>query len=182
MEKTKATTNEQQSQFSDLYKDNANFNLKEQEETVELGPTVREKLKELINQGYKPVFSIPREYLKGTTSIIPHKTWVKANIIAGTIGIPPYNRSGDRILCVYNGNINEIYLQPRLTGPDNLFHGIVATLEPIPLSKCTLIDTKKDKITSLIELNTELMASPEQGPTLHKIMEKTQQEAIKAIG
>ena len=180
MERT-SKTEKPDHQFIELYKENADFKLNEQIETEEKGATTREILKEIVNQGSKPVFSIPREYLKGSTTITPHKTWVQANIIAGTIGIPPYNLSGDRILCVYEGDINDIYLQPRLTGPDKLFHGIVATLQPIPLSKCILIDTKKNKITSLIEINTELMTTP-QSPGLHKIIEKTNPEAIRASG
>ncbi len=124
--------------------------------------TVVEIMESILSQGYKPVFSIPRDYLKNTASLSPKKTWIQDKILAGTLGVEPYNPDGNRILCIYNGDPAQINLKPRLTGPQKLFQGVVATLKTIPLADCTLLDTSTGKETSLAELSREDAPQNEQ--------------------
>ncbi len=148
------------SQFEsrELFGVNADFKLEDQMDSGGAKyDECQEILADLVKQGYQPVFSIDRQYLVNVTKLTPKKTWINEQILAGTIGIPPYNPDGDRILCVYHGDINKIALKPRLTGEKKLFQGVVATLQEIPLADCDLIDTRTGKKTSLIELNTAAM-------------------------
>lgn len=138
----------------------ADFHLQEQREiSGSKYDACQEILQELTDNGFQVTFSIPRELLAGKTHLTPNKTWIQDRILAGTVGIPPYNPEGNRILCVYKGDINKIALKPRLTGPECLFQGVVATLKSIPLHDCILIDTATGKKTSLVEINTKHLST-----------------------
>lgn len=172
------STNDPLQANTGIYRLNADFQLEDQRDFGESKyDTCIEILEDLSAQGYRPVFSIPRKFLVGKTKLSPNKTWIQDKVLAGTIGIPPYNPEGDRILCVYMGDIRKIALKPRLTGPESLFRGVVATLQDIPLAECELIDTKTNQKTTLIEINT---AGMDDAQGARALAEKNEKLARKA--
>jgi len=94
------------------------------EEAVEL-------IKDAINSGCAPVISVPFRYVEAAKKgIQKNSTWIGEKIIAGTIVRDPYLPMGEKrkILKV---EVGPDYIEPRFTGPDKKFHGVVVFSGPI---------------------------------------------------
>ncbi|TSD01504.1 MAG: hypothetical protein Greene101415_220 [Parcubacteria group bacterium Greene1014_15] len=91
-----------------------------------------EMIRTLFEQGEKPVVTVPRQYVPMLRrGIRESSSWIGGNIVAGTIGRDPYMPPGeDRALLRISIDSIE-RLEPRLTGPDQAFHGIVVFKGPI---------------------------------------------------
>lgn len=87
----------------------------------------RNSIKELRDAGVNPFISIPREYvetIKKEGTIRAKETWIpRAHILAGTIGIEPYAPEADRM--IFEVVNTKTRVEPRFTGKDKKFHGIV---------------------------------------------------------
>ncbi len=93
-----------------------------------------EALKYISNQyslGERPVVTVPRKYIDFLKEgLRPYTTWVGVALIAATFGREPYE-SDDRVV-VNVKNIPLEQIEPRFTGPNNSFSGVVVLNPPIP--------------------------------------------------
>lgn len=138
-----------------LIEDDIDFLIDEQKaETVALYQTSREILHGIEKKGVRPVFTVPREFKEELLKrgLAPRPTWVKdAKLLASTIGIPYYNKEGNRLLCIPNTKLNfkDLNLAPRLTGRHPaVFQGVVVTEKPINISDLIVIDSNNWQIIS----------------------------------
>lgn len=92
----------------------------------------RDQVRLWLEQGIMPVITVPRQYVPALKNgIRESSSWIGGNIIAGTIGRDPYMPSGeDRVMLRVSINAPE-QLEPRMTGPDRSFHGVVVFHGPI---------------------------------------------------
>lgn len=103
----------------------------------------REIIHSLIENGETPFVTVPERYkeflLEG---LAPHSSWIPGvEIIVGTLGRKPYLPAGSkepRVL-VRIKEIKEDHIQPRFTGPDSAFHGVIVLQGPIPPSSMELV-------------------------------------------
>jgi len=129
--------------------DKVDFNIKDQKDAKKnfLYDLCTEKLEELEENGYRPVFSVEKKYedqilQKG---LEPRPTWIKnAWVLAGTIGIRYLNKEGNRILCVLKPGISfeSKKVAPRLTGHHGYFQGVISTVKSIYPDELIMIDTE----------------------------------------
>lgn len=138
-----------------LIEDDIDFLIDEQKaETDALYQTSREILRGIEKKGVRPVFTVPREFKEELLKrgLAPRPTWVKdAKLLASTIGIPYYNKEGNRLLCIPNSKLNfkDLNLAPRLTGRHPaVFQGVVVTEKPINISDLIVIDSSNWQIIS----------------------------------
>ncbi len=109
------------------------------------------KLKELIEAGFKPTFTIPRDFATAVlqNGLTPRTTLYGTNelILAGTIGIEYFQDIGEewRIAAILM-KPQKYRLMPRFTGNPPVFRGVIRCSEPIALADLILIDTKDMKI------------------------------------
>lgn len=141
--------------------------------------TCMEVLREIEKEKVKPVFSVPRDYANEVleNGLVPRPTWVKdASILASTLGIPYYNKEGNRLLCIPKKAVSfkDIKLKPRLTGKHPaIFQGVVATESRISADKLIFIDTINFEV---ISSNTEI------APTLQdQAISSIQKKAVNDI-
>jgi hypothetical protein len=84
-------------------------------------------IERLRGSGVNPVISMPRKFLealKQEGAAKARETWIpKLTILVGTIGIPPYSPEPDRIF--FEVTNPKTRVEPRFTGKDKKFHGIV---------------------------------------------------------
>lgn len=95
----------------------------------------RDLIEEMFNKGERPCVTVPKIYLSALEKgLRPHSTWVSADLIVGTFGRKPYlpktENTGDRAI-VYIKEISPKSIEPRFTGSDNHFHGVVVLSGPI---------------------------------------------------
>lgn len=109
----------------------------------------REHVAELIAQGVRPVITIPEEYVAdveryGITSVPKHDllTGKKFSFVAGVIGIAPFLPEGE-VRRVFEIDPAQVRIEPRLTGSDSTFHGVVGFPDGIPASALTPLDMQK---------------------------------------
>lgn len=90
----------------------------------------------MIERGEVPCVSVPEEYLSALQKgLVAHASWIPGmNAIVGTLGRKPYmpNKENERRVVVRIKKINPQNIQPRFTGPDKAFHGVVVIDGPIP--------------------------------------------------
>ena len=82
-------------------------------------------IRERIAAGDKPVVTVPKEYVETIKQkgLSEHPTWIAGVArIAGTLGREPYGETGRARLQI---EVNEDDLEPRFTGPDVSFQGVV---------------------------------------------------------
>ncbi len=96
----------------------------------------REFVYTLIEQGEVPCVSVPEKYLAALQKgLMAYSSWIPGmNAIVGTLGRKPYlpnSEEGKRVL-VRIKKIDPHNIQPRFTGPDKSFHGVVLLDGPIP--------------------------------------------------
>ncbi len=91
----------------------------------------REIIADAIKRGELPIVSVPEEYKEvAHIGIEPNTTWVGEKIIAGTILRPPYVPKGES-RSFFKIHVPPKQVEPRFTGPDGHFHGVVAFRGPI---------------------------------------------------
>lgn len=87
----------------------------------------RDYIQKLRDAGTHPVISVPREFvetLQKEGAAKARETWIpKLAVLAGTIGVPPYSPEPNRIF--YEVVNPDTRIEPRFTGKDKKFHGIV---------------------------------------------------------
>lgn len=112
-----------------------NYNHSEREK-FEFQPTndpeeAREIILEMLEKGYKPVVTVPKEYADSLQhGLKAHATWIpNFNVIAGTLGRDAY-QAEDRIV-VQIDQIPHTAVHPRFTGPNKTFQGVVIIDGPI---------------------------------------------------
>ncbi len=110
----------------------------------------REHVEELIATGVRPVITIPKEFAEdvieyGITSVPKHdlRTGKKFSFVAGVIGIDPYLPESEERL-VFEIDPSQVRIEPRLTGSDTAFHGVVGFPDGIPASALTPLGSFTD--------------------------------------
>jgi len=85
-----------------------------------------------IEKGNLPIISVPEKYFDELKNgIRANTTWIGEKIIAGTILRDPYIPPGE-VRRIFKINVSPDQVEPRFTGPDVHFHGVVAFRGPIP--------------------------------------------------
>jgi len=122
-------------------------------------------LDELVDSGFQPVFTVPREYID---DVINHGLKPRAAryyktvvILTGTIGLKPYNELGEnRYIAVLRDkeDVRRYHLQPRYTSKNGdkkmEFSGVISTMKEIPVERLIIIDSKDMSI--VYPKNTEV--------------------------
>ena len=103
-------------------------------EPIDIGDPeeAREFIKRRMEEEHElPVITVPMEHLEAARQgIKPRTTWIYDAIIAGTLGRKPYEMEGsDRVAFAIHVSSDQV--EPRFTGPDKHFHGIVVFKGPI---------------------------------------------------
>ncbi len=107
----------------------------------------REHIAELIAAGTHPLVTVPEEFaeqvLKEGIHVLPKHdalTGKKFSFIAGTIGVPPLAPSLETryVLAI---DTDQVKVEPRMTGEDRAFHGVVQFPNGIPASAMTVVGT-----------------------------------------
>ncbi len=98
----------------------------------------RDIIAEMLEKGFKPIVTIPKEYADSLRhGLKAHTTWIpNFNVIAGTLGREPY-QAQDRIV-VQIDQIPHTSVHPRFTGPDKTFQGVVIIDGPISPEQITI--------------------------------------------
>lgn len=97
-----------------------------EEISIEDPEEARDFIKSHLESGDLPVVTIPKEYLQYLKNgLSPHTTWIGEPLIAGTIGRAPYLPPGEERAIVKIQKINPDQIDPRFTGSDHAFHGVV---------------------------------------------------------
>ena len=92
----------------------------------------RDVVRNLIEQGEKPLVTVPRQYVPMLKNgIRESSSWIGGNIIAGTIGRAPYMPPGEDRVMLRVAVKSADQLEPRMTGPDQSFHGVIVFHGPI---------------------------------------------------
>lgn len=124
----------------------------QREETLALYQVSRDVLESIEEDGVRPVFTVPREFKDKllVEGLIPRSTWIKdGNVLASTIGIPYYNKEGNRLLCIPSKKLDfrTLNLVPRLTGKHPaIFQGVVVTESPISANNLIIIDSQNFQV------------------------------------
>lgn len=110
------------------------INIKDPEEA-------REFISQMLEKGEKPCITVPEQYFEFIKDgLKPHSTWIMGfDAIVGTLGRDPYMPDEHRKI-VYIKNIDIKNIQPRFTGPDNSFHGVIIVNGPIPPEKIEVMN------------------------------------------
>jgi hypothetical protein len=116
------------------------FNPKERRasprELAERVAEAEEAIDECFERGMFPIVTVPLRYIESLQKgLEAHATWIPdLNVIAGTIGKEPYAPGGESEprAIVEVRHIKRSAVHPRLTGPDQNFHGVVILDGPIP--------------------------------------------------
>lgn len=105
----------------------------------------REYVAELVMQGKFPIITVPLEHVEtiqtyGISSVPKHDllTGSKFSFVAGVIGLEPYLPEGQSraIFSVDPAQVRSI--EPRFTGKDKAFHGVVGFPDGVPASALSL--------------------------------------------
>jgi hypothetical protein len=115
--------------------------------TIEDVDDAREHVAELVAQGVHPLVTVPEEFaeqvLKDGIHVLPKQdglTGKKFSFIAGTIGVPPLAPSLEtRYVLAVDGS--RVKIEPRMTGEDRAFHGVVQFPDGIPADAFTVVGT-----------------------------------------
>lgn len=105
----------------------------ENKKDLSLGIVGAEEAKDYINEllasGIKPKVSVPRRFLENVLkegSLSAKKSWIpKFSILVGTLNIDPYSYSTDKDRVIFEVINPDVKVEPRFTGKDNKFHGII---------------------------------------------------------
>lgn len=115
--------------------------------TIEDVDDAREYIAELVSTGTLPLVTVPEEFvekvLQEGISILPKEdklTGKKFSFVAGTIGVPPLAPSLEtRYVLAVDASV--VKIEPRMTGEDRAFHGVVQFPDGIPVGAFTVVGT-----------------------------------------
>lgn len=102
-----------------------------------------ELLEEMLQKGERPIVTFPRDLLSKvqTHGLQPRKSWIPGfEKVVGTLGIPPYRDNPDRVTVRILIDDPKT-LQPRMTGTDMKFHGVVVFNTPVSPSQIELFES-----------------------------------------
>lgn len=109
-------------------------------EDIEDIEDAREYVEEQVAAGVRPIITVPAEYVEdvvryGITSIPKQdpKTGRRFSFIAGTIGLDPYLPENST-RHVFEVDPAQVRMEPRITGSDHRFHGVVGFTDGVPPS------------------------------------------------
>jgi len=96
----------------------------------------REFIYKMFEKGERPCVSVKEKRLDELSKgLPPHSSWIPGfEAVVGTFGVEPYLPSiefGDKRKVVRVNGIDPKNVQPRFTGQDKAFHGIVVLNGPI---------------------------------------------------
>ena len=93
----------------------------------------REYIHDLYESGERPVVTVPQEYAEILSQgLAAQTTWISdLKIIAGTFGRPPYMPEGEERKIIEISDIPLESIQPRMTGKEKAFQGVVILRGPI---------------------------------------------------
>lgn len=104
----------------------------------------RDAIREAIEKGELPVITVPKKYADSVKNgISPHSTWIGEKIVAGTLLREPYFPDGEE-RAVFKIKVPHKQLEPRFTGPDKHFHGVVIFRGPISSEDIIAFDSNQD--------------------------------------
>ncbi len=104
-------------------------------------------VEEMLEKGERPIVTFPRELLSRVRlhGLQPRKSWIPGfDHVVGTLGIPPYRDNPDRVTVRITID-DPASIQPRITGKDTLFHGVVVFRGPVPVSKLEFLGPDADQ-------------------------------------
>jgi hypothetical protein len=91
----------------------------------------RDSIRECIERGEFPILTVPKQYADVIkTGLVAHATWIGEPLLAGTLIRKPYLPEGEERV-VLRIKIDPKRIQPRFTGPDKHYHGVVVFNGPI---------------------------------------------------
>lgn len=100
----------------------------------------KEELRNLLEKGILPIVTVPRQYLDSLKQGLKKSScWLGENILAGTIGREPYFPKGESRIAARINISSADQVEPRLTGPDRAFHGVVVFRGPIGSEQIEII-------------------------------------------
>jgi len=111
-----------------------NIRIEKQKEIIDIEDVeeARTFIREAIEQGESPIITVPLKYAEvAKNGIASFATWIGESIIAGTISREPYIPRGEKRV-IFKITVPPNQVEPRFTGPDKHFHGVVAFRGPIP--------------------------------------------------
>lgn len=91
-------------------------------------------IEEMYNKGARPRIStlLEKKDIKIEEGFTAKSGWdPSVSVIAGTFGIDVYSGDLDENRISFKINIDLSRIKPRMTGPDNLFHGVVIMDGPV---------------------------------------------------
>lgn len=93
----------------------------------------REYISEMLEHGERPIVTVPKRYeMALSQGLKPHTTWIDGlDIIAGTLGRPPYLPGGEERIMVKIKSVQQEQIQPRFTGNPAKFRGVVVITGPV---------------------------------------------------
>jgi hypothetical protein len=117
--------------------------------TIEDITEAREYIAELLAAGTRPIVTVPEQYAEqvlkeGIHTLLKEDglTGKKFSFIAGTIGVPILSPS-DEDRFVLSVDTDTVKIEPRLTGSDKAFHGVVHFPNGIPARAITVLGTAR---------------------------------------
>lgn len=99
-----------------------------------------EQIHELYERGERPVVSVPEQFAQAAQNgLSPHTTWIPGfDAIVGTFGREPYIPNNERRVLL-RLELDESQIEPRFTGPDKAFDGVVVIKGPVPKEKIVVL-------------------------------------------
>ena len=96
---------------------------------------------ELYERGERPIVSVPEQYAEALAhGLVPHTTWIPGfSAVVGTFGREAYLPKNEKRILV-KIDIEENQIEPRLTGPEKAYQGIVVLRGPIGPEKITRLN------------------------------------------
>ena len=116
--------------------------LSKQTEQIDIADVqlARDFIREQIDGGVYPMMTVPAkfaDYIKN--GLQPRASWISEPILAGTLVRRPY-LPDDEPRVILKIKVDPARVQPRFTGPDRHYHGVVVFNGPINPEEIEIID------------------------------------------
>ena len=120
-------------------------------------------IREQFENGVRPIVTIPTKYEKYLKKgLRAHTTWIDGlDIIAATFDRKPFMADEDERIVVKIQDININQIEPRFTGEDKKFHGVVVLSGPISNKSIEVIHNPKKESSDNEVANIEENITPE---------------------
>ena len=91
----------------------------------------RDLIREDMLKGRLPILTVPKKFAHVIKQgLVPHSTWIGQPFLAGTLHREPYLPDGEERI-VLQIKVSPDRVEPRFTGPDKHYHGVVIFKGPI---------------------------------------------------